>query len=406
MKKMILVVLCIFLFNLVVGGCSPNTMEIDNSFNMEMINNSLEKSNTSFAFDLFKQLNQEDNEENIFISPLSVSVALTMTAQGAKGTTYQEMMKALHYDGIEMDTLNESLKNLLDYLNQDDEGVEVSINNSIWIKKGEDIKKTFIANNEDIFNAKVSTLDFSEKDAADTINHWINDSTKGKIEKMIDSPISNDIVMFLINAIYFKGDWAEEFNENETYEGKFYKEGGETEDILMMSKTGDIEYGEGENYKTVKLPYNNGSISMYLVQPKEGSIYSFVSDLNVEKWIEIKNNISERSNVHVEIPRFKVEYGIKNLNNVLYKLGIKDAFDGEQANFSDITDESLSISKVLHKAVIEVDEKGSEAAGATVVILERAASIEKLNFIGDRPFLFIIADDETGSILFMGEKRY
>ncbi|EOD01218.1 serpin family protein [Caldisalinibacter kiritimatiensis] len=177
---------------------------------------------------------------------------------------------------------------------------------------------------------------------------------------------------------------------------------GNTKNIMMMLKDGDVEYAQGDDYKAVRLPYGNGDIAMYCILPKEDiSINQFIENMNLDKWNEIRENVTETKDVILQIPKFKMEYGIKNLNDSLTALGMGEAFS-MNADFSGIR-EGIFINRVLHKAVIEVNEEGSEAAGVTVVEIKECAMPEPINFIANRPFMFIIADDKTGTILFMGK---
>jgi serpin B len=391
------------IFSLLTGcGISSNLANQNSSFDIEKINPTVVKGNTEFAFEIFKELNREDGNKNIFISPLSISTALSMTYQGAKNTTRDGMAKTLRYEEIDNNILNDSYRNLLRYLRQADDEVELSINNSIWIRKGENIKEDFLSINKDIFDAYIKELDFSENNASEEINNWISDATKGKIKKMITPPIPPQVVMYLINAIYFKGQWSEEFKKENTFQTKFYTSDGREKDIMMMNRKGSVEYTQGDNYKAVRLPYGKGKTSMYCILPNEGiSVDRFIEDKLKDKWNEIRESIVPTEDVILQIPRFKVEYGIKNLKESLTQLGMGEAFS-ESADFSGIR-KGIFISRVLHKAVIEVNEEGSEAAGVTVVEMKESAMLKPITFIANRPFIFIITDDETGTILFMGK---
>jgi serine protease inhibitor len=403
MKKQLCLIVAIIMMVSIFAGCSGSVLPFGNStFDRDKISTETVQGNSQFAFDIFKQLDKEDEKQNIFISPLSISTALTMTYQGAGTTTKEAMAKALGYSGIDDETLNETYKNLIRFLKQLDKKVELNISNSIWVREGESIKEDFLSVNKDIFNAPVTTLDFSKENAADQINNWISDSTKKKIEKMVDSPIPANIVMYLINAIYFKGDWAKQFDKEHSFDAQFHAGDGSTRQVMMMSRNGKVEYGQGDGFKAVRLPYGSGKISMYCILPEETvSINEFIASLDAEKWNIIKNSISEREQVQLQLPRFKLEYGIKNLNDSPTALGMGKAFT-DTADFSGIR-EDICISRVLHKAVIEVNEEGSEAAAATVVEIRETAAVEPLAFIADRPFVFIISDDDTGTILFMGK---
>ena len=405
MKKFIgVMIIFLMLFSLI--GCSSDAFihfsDKSLPFDKEKIDSEVVQGNSEFAFDIFKQLNDEDKEQNVFISPLSISTALSMTYQGAETTTKEAMAEALNYDGIERGALNESYKNLLRYLQQVDSKVELNISNSIWIKEGQAIKQEFIDTNEQIFNAHVTQLDFSKDDAADKINQWIDSSTKGKIDKMLEPPISPQVIMYLINAIYFKGEWTEQFDKKETFNTVFRTGSGQTTDVKMMSRKGEVGYGQGSNYKAVRLDYGSGKTSMYLVLPEEGiPVNDFITGMTPNKWQVIKDSVSKTSEVLVQIPRFKMEYGIKKLKDSLSALGMAEAFS-DTADFSGMR-EGIFISRVLHKAVIEVNEEGSEAAGVTVVEMQESAAVEPLRFTADRPFMFVIEDNEFGTILFMGK---
>ncbi|MDQ2086592.1 serpin family protein [Herbivorax sp. ANBcel31] len=402
MKKGICVMICVFMLSILVTGCEIEDIISNESFDQNQITTDVVDSNSDFAFDIFKKLNEDDSEENVFISPLSISTALSMTMQGAGSTTLEGMKEALKYDGKDIKDINETYKNLLLYLNHVDKKIDLDINNSIWIREGEDIKENFQKINKDIFNAYITQLDFSKDDAADKINGWIADSTNDKIKKMIDPPIDPNIVMYLINAIYFKGEWANQFEKDDTFNAEFNTGFGTKKEIDMMSKKSEVEYGQRDDYQAVRLPYGNGNTSMYCILPSENiSINEFIQDLNKDKWKDIRESISKKEDVIVNIPRFKMEYGIKNLNDTLISMGMEEAFSGG-ADFSGMR-EGLFIDEVLHKAVIEVNEEGSEAAGATVVVMRESAMAEPISFIADRPFVFLITDDTTGTILFMGK---
>lgn len=357
---------------------------------------------TSFAFELFKELNREEGGGNIFISPLSVSTALTMTYNGSGGETREEMKTALGYGEVSDQAANNTFENLIPYLMQADQAVEIDMSNSIWYRQGEPIGTDFLELNKKVFDASVEEMDFQKPDSADIINGWISDSTKGKIEKMIDPPIPADVVMYLINAVYFKGEWTDAFDEERTYETDFTEQSGEKKAVKMMSSKGRTDFGETEDFKIVRLPYGNGKLSMYLVLPGGvKNVDDLVESLDVELWKSMKDSIFETEDLILGVPRFKMDYGIKNLNGALMSMGMQKPF-GAQADFSGIRD-GIFINRVLHKAVIEVNEKGSEAAAATVVEMLESAVMEPVTFIADRPFLFMIADDVHGDILFMGK---
>ncbi len=360
---------------------------------------------SKFAFDIFKALNSEDADGNIFISPFSISTALTMAYNGAEGETKEGMEKALGYTGIDRALVNESYKGLISHLEKVDKDISLNIANSIWIREGELINKEFINKNEKHFNAKVSSLDFSDPKTVDAINKWIKDETKGKIEKMLTGPIDPDIIMYLINAVYFKGEWSKQFDPKKTINSNFFAYDGNTIKVEMMSRKCDYEYIKGQDYKAIRLPYGKDKTSMHVILPDESvDINEFIDNMTPEQWNDIRGSLRKTNDVTLKLPKFKLEYGIKSLSDSLKSLGMEKAFgeDGT-ADFSGIR-EDLFISDVLHKAVIEVNEEGSEAAAATVVAMPASAPLmEPITFIADRPFIFLIIDDTTGTILFMGK---
>ncbi|MDF2674650.1 MAG: putative secreted protein [Clostridiales bacterium] len=402
MKKIIGILLSVTLFSLTFTACGTDTGTKPKGYNTDKIKTRIVDGNSGFAFNIFKELNGEDSDKSIFISPISISTALTMTYNGANSTTRLAMEKALGFKDIDNTTVNQSFNNLLKYLDNIDKKVELNIANSIWIRDGENIREDFLSNNRNNFNAEINTLDFSKNSAANTINKWISNATKGKIDKMLEPPIDPMVVMYLINAIYFKGEWSTQFDLKNTYNHAFKTFNGNVQNVSMMSRRGKIEYMKGDDYKAVRLPYGNGKTSMYCLLPNEGvNINTFVENMSLEEWKNIYENITEVDEVVLEIPKFKLEYGIKNLNRSLESLGMREAFS-DHADFSGIG-EDLFISNVFHKAVIEVNEKGSEAAAVTSVEVKNTSAMEPIAFIADRPFMFIIADDTTGTILFMGK---
>lgn len=368
-----------------------------------IIDNSVVDGNNKFAIDIFKALNVEDADKNIFISPMSISSALAMAYNGAEGSTKEAMENALGFSGIDRVLVKESFKNLYAYLKKVDKKIDLNIANSIWIKKGEKINNDYIKNTEKNFDARVSELDFSDPGSVDVINKWIKKETNGKIEKMLDSPIDPLIVMYLVNAIYFKGEWSEPFNPNITKDWTFHQYGGGEQTVKMMSRKDSYKFLQSRDFKAVRLPYGNGNTSMSIILPDEGvDINEFIDNLDRDTWYDIRGTM-RGDEVEVKIPRFTMEYGIKSLNDSLKSLGMEVAFS-ETADFSGIRD-YVCISEVLHKAIIEVNEEGSTAAASAVAAMTPAAAPvkEPLTFIADRPFIFLITEDTTGTILFMGK---
>jgi serpin B len=275
--------------------------------------------------------------------------------------------------------------------------VKISIANSIWYRLGYDVRVDFIERNKDFYNAEVRELDFADPGAPDTINRWIDSATAGKVKKMIDK-ISPYTMMYLINAVYFKGDWTHQFSEDETRDEEFTLENGSKKMVPMMQLEEQFRHARGNNLGMLRLPYSREQLAMYILLPDEGEdLDKIIGQLDEDSWKDMQSELKEQQ-VALRMPRYKVEYE-KVLNDVLSSMGMGRAFRG---GFSGIN-ERLFISEVKHKAVIEVNERGSEAAAVTVVELTESLPPKPVEFIVNRPFLFTIADDRTGSILFMGK---
>lgn len=366
------------------------------------VDKSLIASNTDFAFNIFNKLIMEDSGQNVFISPLSILLALAMTYNGAVGDTNLAMADAMEFSGMDMEELNQGFSDLMVSILNGDPSVQINIANSIWSRFGFDPKEDFVDINKKYYSSEVKELDFSDPGAVDTINDWIEDATEEKIKKML-TVIPGDVVMYLINAIYFKGDWTYPFEEEATYEEDFNLEDGSKKSVEMMHIVEHYDYITGENFGMVRLPYGDEKFSMYIVLPDEGAaVDSIVGFLDSYYYDNLRNSMVDRE-IRLAMPKYKMEYGVKVLNDVLTELGMGIAF-GPEADFSGINP-GIFISEVMHKAVIEVNEKGSEAAAATVVAMAESAMPvdEMIEFIVDRPFFFVIADDRSGAILFMGK---
>ena len=387
------ILLCLF-------GCS----EIDYTRNiigdvLETIDDpdvsSVTSANTRFGFKLLQDLRERDSGANIFISPLSISIALTMTYNGAVGETERAMAEVLEIGGLDRDTVNHSNAALRNSLEDPDPKVEISIANSIWSRQGVEFNADFLERNRVFFGAEVASLDFSAPQATETINEWVNTNTNGKIEKIVDR-ISPQTLLFLINAIYFKGNWQDEFDKSMTRPGVFYLSDGREKRVEMMRREGEYPYFRGENFEATSLPYGDGQLGMYIFLPnRDSNLNKFLGNLNAGNWGDWISQFQDRRHDMI-LPRFKLEYEV-SLNDTLEALGMGIAF-GSGADFSGMGP-SLFISEVKHKTFVEVNEEGTEAAAVTAVV--GVKSIPSV-FRVDRPFFFAIYDAETETILFMG----
>jgi serine protease inhibitor len=354
-----------------------------------------------FAFELFHQTCSLSTEENIMISPLSVSYALGMTYNGAAGATLEAFNNVLHFSDLTNQEVNETYKDLMNQLVHLDDDVLFSIANSIWYREGANVLEEFIATNQEYFDAAVRELDFSDPKSVDIINDWIADKTNDKIKDMLDY-IPSDAYMYLVNAIYFNATWKYEFDKDDTYSGTFYKEDETTSQADFMKIKGDFYYTAHTGYSAVELPYGDSTFSMVALLPAEGSTVSeLIAMLDRDTWNE-RGTYSSPQEVQVELPKFKYEFKTL-MNDHLINLGLGVAFGGA-ADFSKITEETdLFISRVIHQTFIDVNEEGTEAAAATIVEM-RETSIQMPQTIKfNRPFLYIIKENSTGAIMFMGK---
>ncbi|HOM01961.1 MAG TPA: serpin family protein [Acetivibrio sp.] len=381
---------------------------VENDEPNEGISDGFIEGNSKFAFDIFKQISKNEQGENVFISPFGISTALSMVYQGAEFDTKEEMAKVLGYEGLDIKEVNKSYKYLLKYFAQLDEKVKLKNSNSIWNNslKGDAIKEDFISANRDVFNALVEIRDFSDESVVDEINNWISEATEGKIDNML-SKISPDDLSYIISALYFNGVWKEEFDIEKTYSSSFEAEDGSVDDVMMMRKDNcKIEFGAGDGYRAVRLPYGNGEMAMYCILPDQDiSINDFIQNLDVSMWNQIKSSITERNNGVLCLPRFKIEYaknGNGSIMESLKALGMEKVFENGAADLSGMTENGAYIADVLHKAVVEVNEKGTEAASVVIVPIAPGIGL-KPEFVANRPFVFIIADEKYDTILFMGK---
>lgn len=351
--------------------------------------------NSRFGLKLLHDLQERSPGENIFISPLSISIALTMTYNGAVGETERAMAEVLEIDALDLSTINHSNRALRNSLENPDPKVEISIANSIWYRQGIVFNPIFLEQNRAFFAAEIASLDFSSPQAVATINEWVNTNTNGKIEKIVDR-INPQTLLFLINAIYFKGNWQDEFDPSRTRQGIFHLSNGSEKRVQMMRREGEYPYLRGENFEATSLPYGDGRMSMYIFLPDRNSnLNKFMRNLNEANWEDWLSQFQDRRH-ELMLPRFKLEYEV-NLNDMLEALGMGIAFGGG-ADFSGMGP-SLFISEVKHKTFVEVNEEGTEAAAVTAVVGVKSLPPP---FRVDRPFFFTIYDAETETILFMG----
>jgi len=365
----------------------------------------LVEANTRFGFKLYSEMLKGSAGKNIFISPASVGLCLAMAYNGAAGETKQAMAAALEAGGFSLEEFNRAYAELKAALASADPKVQLEIANSLWARKGLDFKRDFIGRNKQFFGAEVSALNFDDPAAVATINSWVSNKTKGKIEKIVDQ-ISGDSILFLINAIYFKGKWSKEFDKAQTREDQFTTAAGGARRVPMMNQSGRFMYLETPIFQAVSLPYGDGRVSMYIFLPaKSAGLEQFHKGLTAAGWGKWMEDFSETQG-SVRLPRFKVEYE-ETLNDALKALGMRVAFEESRADFSGMIENvgRVFISQVKHKTFAEVNEEGTEAAAVTSTEM-RATSAQRpmrtFQMVVDRPFFCAIRDNTSGAILFMG----
>lgn len=365
----------------------------------------LSAANGEFAIDLFKQINSHaDPEKNLFISPLSVSTALMMTANGAAGQTLEDMLKTLRLDGLALDTINGAFRTLLKVLPLLDPDTKLKLAQSIWPQVDYPVLEAFLKLNEEYFSSEVVPIDFRADPTAAVlkVNKWVEDHTDGLIDKALGE-LTDDVVMLLINAIYFKGTWMTAFDEKLTENKPFFAPSGTVEADMMHLPEAKFLYFENEMMQVVDLPYGDSIFSMTVFLPKGNhTVEDIIADLQPETYAEwIQSMKLDSATLALSLPRFKLEYDIK-LKRDLSEMGMGIAFSGG-ADFSlMIPGGGVSIDEVIHKTFVEVNEKGTEAAAVTIVIIFDSAPAT-IAFNANRPFVFVIRDNRTQSLLFMGK---
>lgn len=385
-------------------ACKTSDVKLpeDYTFTDEELN--IAEANNRFTINLFEEIANDNTSENIISSPFSANMVLSMTSNGAAGQTLDEIKKGLNLDGFSEEKINSFYKKSFLALTQSDPKTEVAIANSIWYKNSFSVENVFLKTSKDFYNAQVEALDFEAPDASDKINKWVSSKTKGKIEGIIDGNIPEDMRMYLINALYFKGSWVQEFDPNLTEEGPFttVNEPMASHTVKYMRKNQeDIDYHKNDLGEFISLPYGQGDYRMLVALPdKSISLQKFIKKTTYEDW---KNSLQSlrTQKINLWLPKFKVEFET-SLIPALKNRGMQLPFT-HQADFSKIsTQEPLLIGEVKQKAFVEVNEEGTEAAAVTNVgiVTTSAPAITQVKV--DRPFVFMIQDSKSGLILFKG----
>lgn len=376
------------------------------------ITNESQTANLKFALNMLNQLDDPDKSENLCFSPLSLTIALGMTLNGAEGETYDAIAQALGYEQARLDALNKEARQLMRLLNPAEAEVTIHSANGLWVQRGFEIKPDFLRALLTHYESRVETVDFMKpEDAANLINRWVAEQTKEMIEKLFEADdFDAQTRLALVNTLYFEGKWQTPFPKEATEDAPFYREDGKTEQVPMMRLSKRLPYLRGNGFEAVGLPYGEGDYQFYLFLPEKGrKVAQLREQFTPENWAKWMAEFRPTEG-DLQMPRFKIE-GLYDLKSPLSALGMGIAFDPNRADFSRIADVSpnrLFIQKAIQKAVVEVDEEGTKAAaatGITVGVTSAPMPSERFNLIADRPFLFAIVHQPTGTVLFMGILR-
>lgn len=396
--------------SLLMSACEKNNDTPDQPYKKIVLDTksaSIVAANNDFGFNILQQLNSEQaTEGNLFVSPLSISQALSMAWNGADGNTATEIASVLGYSQGMTDGINQSSRTITNALLNADNQVAMSIANSIWYNQMYEILPSFVDTCDYSYDAEVERCDFSNSDASvKAINGWVDDKTNGKIKKIVDQ-VTNDDALYLINAVYFKGSWTSKFENDNTSNRPFTDSNASQSQVSTMMQESTFNYASVSNCTAVELPYGNGHFSMVVMLPAEkSSVNDLLMSLNSETWDNLTHSLSGRK-VQVYLPKFKVECDF-TLNDALKQLGMPQAFT-DMAQFPNmLASTNLMISKVKHKTFVEVNEEGTEAAAVTSIGMVTTSypgeEPEPIVFEVNRPFVFAIREKDTGSILFIGK---
>lgn len=370
--------------------------------------NAVVNANNQFAFDIYSQFRGESKDDNIFFSPYSISTALAMTYEGAKGKTSEEMRAVLHLPD-DKEKIHSDFVNIYNELNKADKPYKLTTANALWAQKDYKFLDKYTGNVENYYGGKVTNLDFiteTEK-SRKIINDWVKAQTNNKIKDLIPQGVLGEMTrLVLTNAIYFKGTWVKQFDKKDTQDQNFKTGSGNTVKVPMMGLTSEdvkFNYTENDKLQLLEIPYDGEELSMLILLPKESYQASLEESLKPEKISEWKNMLQEQR-VDIYIPKFKFETKYF-MAETLKKMGMPSAFSPSVADFSGIDGtKNLYIANVIHQAFVEVNEEGIEAAAATAVVVELTSSVGPRIpvFYADHPFIFIIQERKTGNILFLG----
>ncbi len=370
----------------------------------EKVSEDVVKANNKLGLEIFSRLAQEEGAKNMMISPLSIAISMAMTANGATGDALAEMKEVLGFGEMELPDVNEQFAQLIASLVEADKDMVLEIANSVWMDDAfaHGVKEDFISVLEDFYSAALFTEDFEDAATVGKINSWVSEQTHEKIDKMLKE-IPHDTVMYLINALYFKAGWTTPFNKDEIHEGDFRLSDGSTKKVDYINAKGlgapvlYFNINKEAGYSVVRIPYGRGIFAFYGMTAA-GNVDDFISEIAENDINSYFEKVLQYPDYELKLPKFKFAYE-KSLKDTFNALGIGQIFNGGLENISDV--EGLRVSDICHKTFIEVNEEGAES-GAYAYVEEEAAG-DVYTFFATHPFVFVIRDDRTGSILFIGK---
>jgi serpin B len=387
---------------LMVGGCEKENQtpsDTPKPIHLPEKSGAIITEGNTFGIDLFREVAMA-SDENLMLSPLSASAALTMLRNGAEGNTAEEIHLMLGYDGQSLLRVNDMYQNLMPQLEQADPEVELAIANGVFYRDGFAVKKPFLDVVKNSFSAEIEGMDFEKPAALKAINGWAKKNTKGKIPKVMDQ-ISADAMLFLMNALYFKGSWTNTFDKNRTRPAPFFLSDGTSVQVNMMNGTIPARSALGANYSAIELTYNRGNFAMVLILP-ENDLGEMIENFSGNDWQQLTGQLDAAEmprKLAITMPRFSFEYE-EILNDALKTLGMEDAFNAS-ADLSGISASEIFVSFVKQNTFVEVNEEGTEAAAVTSIGIEVTSMPPA--FTVNKPFIFAIRERTTNTLLFIGK---
>jgi serine protease inhibitor len=393
---------------LLCTACASSTEKPEKSvrqFSITNLDPRIVKASNSVGLKIYREITKSQPDQNVFMSPLSVSSALAIVYNGAAGATESAMATALGLNEMTKEEVGQGYRTMLDILNHPvDPDLHLSVANSIWMRKGKSFHDDFVQRSQVDYAAEVSVLDFNSPSAIRTMNRWVKDRTNGKIPSIVDR-IDPQSVLYVLNAVYFEGTWTEPFLPDSTTVSDFHISATNTAEVKMMSRGGHYEYAEEAGYQAIRLPFGkNATSSMVILLPDEDKGLIALQEKIAADPTLLTSTFNIRQG-RLDLPRVKFDYKV-TLNEMLKKIGMSEAFNPKLADFSTMapTPPNLFINNVEHKTFLEINEQGTTAAAATKVemLAGSAQPDNPFHMTVNRPFLLAIVDQETGSILFVG----